>query len=512
MEKRSALDDVRIKNTELIERKRGMNIQQLHSRLLTIILGLLILICMSPATVLAAVPSAPANLTATAISTSQIDLSWNYVSDATNYYIYRSSMYNGSYALTGTSASPGYVDNGLASNTTYYYKIQAYNSSGLGSFSSVVYTTTNSSSLSAGLTAAATGTSQIYLSWPSDSSVAYYRISRSTSYSGIYSLLTMSNSNYYTDNNVSPGITLNSSIASSMPSGGSSQIPSERLAGANRYETSKDICASGWNTSYYAVVVSGENYPDALCSSPLAAKYNAPILLTSKNSLDLQTKAELTRLNVKGVFLIGGLGVISADTEQAIKNMGITVSRIAGSDRYETSLKIAQTIGQASQVVITGGDNFPDVLSMAPITALNGIPILLTPNNTLSNNLKLYLQNSVKKTYILGGTNVISDGIMSLLPSPQRLNAANRYENNVNIINTFADELDFSTCYLATGESYPDALSGSVLAALTKSPLILVNSPIDPSTLNFIRDKKNAIKKMVVFGGTGVVPDSVLTF
>jgi len=472
-----------------------------------------------------ATPSSPlTGLTAAATGTSQIYLSWSPLASASSYTITRSTASGGTYSTIATTSSTYYTDTGLSPGTTYYYKVEAINSYGITSSSSTVSAQTYASSSFSDFRAEATGANQVYLSWPSVTSASYYRISRSTSNSGSYSLLTMSNSNNYTDSNVLTGITyyykleaINSAgaiiqtwTASTIPGSGSSQAASDRLAGANRYETSKKISAAGWNTSYYAVLVSGENYPDALCSAPLAYKYNAPILLTPKNSLDSQTRAELARLNVKRVLLIGGVNVISADTEQAIKNMGITVTRLAGSDRYDTSLKIAQAIGATSQAVLTSGDNFPDVLSVAPIAAVKGMPVLLTPNNLISSSLKAYLQNSVQKTYVLGGSSVVSDSVFNQLPSPERISGANRYDNNINIIKKFVDLLDLSTCYLATGESYPDALSGSALAALSKSPLILVSSSLDASTRTFIQERRSTIKNIKVFGGTGVVPDSVL--
>lgn len=463
-------------------------------------------------------------LTAIATGPSQIFLSWDPFDSVSSYSIKRSTASDGTYSTITTTTSTNYTDTGLSAGTTYFYKIEGENIFGINVSSSIASAKTSFSSTPTEFTAEVAGPNTINLGWPSVNSASYYRISRSTSNSGTYSHLTMSNTNSYTDTNVVNGVTyyykleaitsagtvIQTWISSTTPGSSGSQISSDRLAGANRYETSQAISKAGWNTSYYAVVVSGENYPDALCSAPLAYKYNAPILLTPKNSLDTQTKAELTRLNVKRVLLIGGVNVISTTTEQAIKNMGITVTRIAGSDRYDTSLKIAQAIGTTTQAVLTSGDNFPDVLSVAPIAAIKGMPVLLTPNNSISGSLKTHLQNSVQKTYVLGGSSVISDSVFNQLPSPERISGANRYDNNINIIKKFVDQLDLSTCYLATGESYPDALSGSALAALSKSPLILVTSALDSSTRTFIQERRSSIKKIKAFGGTSAIPDSVL--
>jgi hypothetical protein len=82
----------------------------------------------APAITLLATPQASAEAASTATS---ITISWNTVSGAVEYYIYRSSSESGEYdkltttpaVITGTS----YTDTGLNSNTRYYYKVAAKN-------------------------------------------------------------------------------------------------------------------------------------------------------------------------------------------------------------------------------------------------------------------------------------------------------------------------------------------------------------------------------------------------
>jgi chitodextrinase len=72
-------------------------------------------------------PSTPANLTGTAISASQINLTWTASTDnvgVTGYKVFR----NG--AQVGTSATASYSDTGLTANTTYSYTVSAYDAAG----------------------------------------------------------------------------------------------------------------------------------------------------------------------------------------------------------------------------------------------------------------------------------------------------------------------------------------------------------------------------------------------
>lgn len=72
-------------------------------------------------------PSIPAGLVATAMSSSQIDLSWTASTDnvgVTGYSIFRNGV------QIGTSATPGYSHTGLTPSTSYLYTVSAYDAAG----------------------------------------------------------------------------------------------------------------------------------------------------------------------------------------------------------------------------------------------------------------------------------------------------------------------------------------------------------------------------------------------
>src|ERR1035437_9086824 len=69
----------------------------------------------------------------------------------------------------------------------------------------------------------------------------------------------------------------------------------ERFAGGDRYETSLQISKNNWTTSDYVFIASGKDFPDALCATPLAKKYNAPIILIDGDVLNNDTINEFKR-------------------------------------------------------------------------------------------------------------------------------------------------------------------------------------------------------------------------
>jgi lysyl endopeptidase len=72
-------------------------------------------------------PAAPTGVTATAISQTQINVSWTAVPGATSYTILRATSSGGPYTSVGTSATTSFSNTGLACNTTYYYVVTASN-------------------------------------------------------------------------------------------------------------------------------------------------------------------------------------------------------------------------------------------------------------------------------------------------------------------------------------------------------------------------------------------------
>lgn len=301
-----------------------------------------------------------------------------------------------------------------------------------------------------------------------------------------------------------------------------------RYYGKDRYATCASIVANGWSgTSDYAVLATGNDFPDSLSAVTLARAYKAPVLLTEKNKLTDVTSAQITRLKVKTIFIIGGTGVVSTAIETQLKSKGINVTRIGGQTRYETAVKIAEKIplNASGEIAITYGYNFADALSIAPIAANKGIPLLVVPENLEGGKLPASVQNylnanksKIKKTYVLGGTDYISNEVSAKFPSPERVDNVSADKNcdkNAAIIKRFASYVNFSTIYVATGKDFPDALAGAALAALNGSPIVFINdkqsSSMNSNIKSILAGNSNAIKSIIALGGTGVVTQTDLT-
>lgn len=311
-----------------------------------------------------------------------------------------------------------------------------------------------------------------------------------------------------------------SAVAMNVKAAGVTPPESPRLWGQDRYETAVKVSQAGWvDGSDYAILASGEGYADALCAAPLAKANNAPILLTSKDSLNQKTLDELKRLKVKHVFIVGGQGVVSSTVEDKIKSEVTTdIQRLSGQNRYETSVKVAEKLGVSDKVVLASGAGYADALSAASVAAINGMPILLTEGGTLIQTTANFIKDhsSITKTYVIGGTASISDATMNQAPAPQRLGGADRYGTNAAVINAFATDFNFKNAYVAlangpVGNEFADALSASALAAKNGAPVVITDKALTDTTKNLMSSTVSPSSVITVLGGVSNVSDSVVT-
>ncbi|MHC6181194.1 cell wall-binding repeat-containing protein [Clostridium sp. JNZ X4-2] len=294
---------------------------------------------------------------------------------------------------------------------------------------------------------------------------------------------------------------------------------SSRIYGNDRIETSLEISKNGWKDGADTVVIAqGYGYADALCAAPLAKKNNAPIILSRQDSLSDNTISEIKRLKAKKAFVIGGTASLSSNVESQLKTLGISdTERLGGADRYETSVKIAKELGSADSIVVTSGAGYADSLSIAPIAAAKGMPILLTGSSSLPDVVDNYIKGmNVSKTYVVGGTAVIEDSLKNSLPNAQRLGGNTRFDTNLAILQNFKSDLDFDNVYVAegdgpNGDEFADALSGAALAAHKSAPLVLIYKTMTSGASSFIIANMSTKTVVTALGGTLVVPDGVVS-
>jgi fibronectin type 3 domain-containing protein len=160
-------------------------------------------------------PAAPTSLNATAVSSSQINLSWtDNATNETGYYVERSTDGTNftQIASLGVNAT-SYSSTGLSASTLYYYQVRAYNDGGPSGYSNVASTTTLATPPPAAptnLTASAIPHGRVNLTWTDNATnETGYFVERSTNASSGFSQIATlgANSTSYQDSSLTAGTT-----------------------------------------------------------------------------------------------------------------------------------------------------------------------------------------------------------------------------------------------------------------------------------------------------------------
>jgi alpha-tubulin suppressor-like RCC1 family protein/putative cell wall-binding protein len=287
-----------------------------------------------------------------------------------------------------------------------------------------------------------------------------------------------------------------------------------RLYGADRLKTAVAVSSEGWAYGSRTVVLARkDNFPDALAGTPLAYGLSAPILLTDSEELSSDAKNEIHRLAPQAIIILGKEGAISRSIEESLQK-DYNVTRIGGQDRYETAAAIAEYMIEyklisGNTAVIAYGENYPDALAVSSLAAYANMPILLTDKDVLPSSTSQALNLiGATQTIIVGGTGVVGTTVERNLPTPTRYAGNDRYGTAIEIAKGMG--VNPNLVYLATGNNFPDALAGSVLAARTNSPIILVDTSLGADAEFWLWNHSRHVKEFYVLGGEGVVSDSIL--
>ena len=289
-----------------------------------------------------------------------------------------------------------------------------------------------------------------------------------------------------------------------------SNVNPNDIIGTNRYDTAVKTSKKGWNTADTAIISNGSAIVDALAATPLAAYKDAPVLLTEKDTLKDVTKNELKRLGVGKVYIIGGSSVISKNIQSQIEKMGISVERISGSNRYATSVAIANEMksegANIDQVaVVNGVSGLADAISFGAAAGQKNIPIILSDKNGKTTGAEEILSDDkVEKTYIIGGKNAVPESVESSLKNPERVSGSNRSETNAAIIKKFYNQSAFEYLFVVKDGSEGqdkliDGLSVGAFAAKTSSPIILAGKKLSNGQKSALSGK--SVEKISQVGG-----------
>ncbi len=192
-----------------------------------------------------------------------------------------------------------------------------------------------------------------------------------------------------------------------------------RLAGSDRFATSLLISADAFPTSSTAYVATGLNFPDALSAAAAAGNVPAPVILVngSATTLDTATRDMLEQLDVTTVKIAGSYPSVSAGVEAAIDSIpGVSVQRLAGSDRFKTSVDInTNAFTTSNAAYLAYGLGFPDALSGGALAGQEGVPLFVVRGDCVPQETLAAMRSmGVTTVHLLGSSSTLDANVFAL--------------------------------------------------------------------------------------------------
>jgi len=290
--------------------------------------------------------------------------------------------------------------------------------------------------------------------------------------------------------------------------------PSDRIGGANRYETAARLFTAGGyttdvNGNRSVVLSGGEKFPDALSANYLAGYLGTGTMLTHADSLPDVVKNVITDKSIDTVYITGGYAAVSKQIEDQLTAMHVGgnvnnpnfvhVVRLAGQNRYETNQRVNQYVtensGGSGTVLFAAGTAPYDSLAGGPVAYAKNYALVLTGGTDLNRGEEQQLRDLGAQTVvILGGTGVVSQDEQDTLTSDGfnvvRLAGDTRYGTAAQIATWASEGYDFNgdktltgveagqgftsaQTDITNGKGFADALAAGPLAGQELTPMLL---------------------------------------
>ena len=156
-------------------------------------------------------PAAPVVKIGNSATSGKPMLTWNAVSGATSYKVYRATSQNGTYSLLGSVTVTSYTNTGAKDGVTYYYKVKAINSAGESAYSNTVSGQSKTVTPKPAAPVVKIGHSATsgkpMLTWNAVDGAASYKVYRATAKNGAYSVINTTKALTYTNVGAALGTT-----------------------------------------------------------------------------------------------------------------------------------------------------------------------------------------------------------------------------------------------------------------------------------------------------------------
>ena len=292
-----------------------------------------------------------------------------------------------------------------------------------------------------------------------------------------------------------------------------------RYEGSDRVNTAVTISNKNFNSARNVIVTNAWKPSDALAATALAKSLNAPILYVNKDELPSNTKYEIDRLGAENIYVVGGENSVSENVKSQlyydIRSVRNTY-RISGENRAGTALELAKEAARykkGSKAFIVTGTSDSDCLAVSAASGENSYFMFYVVNGNLDWESRSYIRNNFNSVFIANGNENINSSIVNdLRNSGLRVNQIYGNDSFDLSMKISENSNEFYTTlhsvYLTSGRNVADGVPGSVLAAKSGMPLMLVDGNNNKNEIASYINKKN-VDRVYILGGRNSVPTEV---
>ncbi|MFO0704903.1 MAG: cell wall-binding repeat-containing protein [Candidatus Andersenbacteria bacterium] len=223
------------------------------------------------------------------------------------------------------------------------------------------------------------------------------------------------------------------------------------------------------------------------------------------------------------IMLVASIAPTPRASAQTVEDL----VRVAGANRYETSVAVSQQLFPAADstdgVVLSTGLNFADALAGVTLAHRIDAPLMLIEPHqipaTVWDELQRVLPEDTERVvYLLGGTNAIDANQEAVIQDHGydvvRIEGSDRISTALALADVEKAQRGSApeTYYLVNGYRFPDALSIAPRAAIDGDQVLLTgSSSLDSRTLSYLLNNRPLSGVVTIIGGDAVVPETFAT-
>ncbi len=265
------------------------------------------------------------------------------------------------------------------------------------------------------------------------------------------------------------------------------------------------------------VIVNEGDVAGAVAGGVLARAKLGPVLASPASTLPQEVKAEVSRMDPVGAFVIGNEASLSGGVVRALVEAGVPadkIVRLAGPTPADTARAVAERLPNRSTEAVIVNPSTPEAATASAMAAALRLPVLLVDRDSIPPATSGALSSfGITKTLVIGGPLAISPSVQSQLPSPKRLGALDVNDTSEAVLQeSIARRLPRNIVYVTdSSRSMDTAVLGAAVARVGGLSLAALNG--DPIAAEVSVGKVGArslTDHLVVVNGATAAPASQL--